>query len=238
LLRAVVFDVDGTLVDSVDLHARCWQEAFARYGRQLPLQKIRNQIGKGGDLIIPTFFPEEEVERWGEELDQYRSELFREEYLQRVRPFPGVRELFERIRADGKHVALASSGKESEVEHYLELLGVGELIDGMTTGDQAARSKPFPDIFAAALAQLGVSPAEAVVVGDSPFDAEAAGRLGSRVVCVLCGGFDPEDLRHAGCSSFFRDPEDLLLRYDQSPLSQDGLRADLRWSPGSPPGLG
>ncbi len=223
VLRTIVFDVDGTLVDSVDLHARCWQEAFARYGRQVEFQKVRSQIGKGGDLLIPYFISEEENERWGEELDHFRSELFQERYLHEVRPFPKVRELFERVRIDGKKVALASSGKEVEVDHYMELLKVSDVVDVRTTSDDADRSKPYPDIFAAALEKVGVEDgSEALVVGDSPFDAEAAGRLTVPCVGVLCGGFDPEDLRRAGCVALYRDPADLLERYATSPLARDG----------------
>lgn len=220
MLRGVVFDVDGTLVDSVDLHAHCWQEAFARYGRQLSFERIRSQIGKGGDQLIPYFMPEDEVERWGEELDHFRSHLFREEYLQRVRPFPHVRALFQRIRREGLRIALASSGKADEIDHYVQkLLGVGDLIELRTTSDDAERSKPYPDIFAAALKQLGIErAAEAWAVGDSPFDAEAAGRLTMPTIGVLAGGFSESDLRNAGCQVVFKDPADLLARFDESPL--------------------
>ncbi len=236
MLRTILFDVDGTLVDSVDLHARCWQEAFARYGKQVSFEKVRNQIGKGGDLLIPHFLNEEENERWGEELDHFRSELFQERYLQKVRPFPKVKELFLRIRQDGKSVALASSGKETEVDHYLSLLGVKDLIDARTTSDDAERSKPFPDIFAAAMKRVGVEdPNEALVIGDSPFDAEAAGRINVRCVGVRCGGFADEDLRRAGCVALFEDPAELLARYEESPLSRDGTPQGL--TEGAPPSL-
>lgn len=220
MLRGVVFDVDGTLVDSVDLHARCWQEAFARYGRQVPLEKIRRQIGKGGDQIIPYFLPEEELERWGEELDRFRSELFRERYLPKVRPFPEVRELFEQIRRSHLRIALASSAKDEEIDHYVRLLGIGGLIEGRTTSDDADRSKPHPDIFRAALDLLSLdSPQEAIVVGDSPFDAEAAVRLTLPCIGLLCGGFSEADLRNAGCRWVYRDPADLLGHFDESPLA-------------------
>lgn len=221
MLRGVIFDVDGTLVDSVDLHARCWQEAFARYGRQISFSRLRAQIGKGGDQLIPHFFSEEEVERYGEELDSFRSELFEERYLSKVQPFPGVKALFERIRADGLRIVLASSARESEIDHYIELLGVRGLIESRTTSDDAERSKPYPDIFQAAMRSLGIESAEeAVVVGDSPFDVEAAGRLSLPTICVRCGGFDEADLRRAGCARFFESPQDLLERYDETPFAR------------------
>ncbi|MFN7131449.1 MAG: HAD family hydrolase [Myxococcales bacterium] len=223
MLRAAIFDVDGTLVDSVDLHARCWQEAFARYGKQLKFEEIRAQIGKGGDQLIPYFLDEEENERYGEELDSFRSELFEDKYLPRVRPFPGVRALFERVRRGGKRIALASSGKEHEIDHYVdELLGVRDLVDACTTSDDAEKSKPHPDIFAAAMRKVGVESAkEAVVLGDSPFDAEAAGRLTLPTIGLLCGGFSEAELRGAGCRWLFGSPADLLARFAESPLVSD-----------------
>src|SRR3982750_3035147 len=109
--RAVIFDVDGTLVDSVDLHARAGQDAFRLFGKEVPFDDIRYQIGKGGDQLMPVFFPKEELQRFGEEMQEARGRIFRERYMSQVRPFPGVRELFERIKRDGRKVALASSAE-------------------------------------------------------------------------------------------------------------------------------
>src|ERR671932_1379597 len=114
MLKAVIFDIDGTLVDSVDLHAKAWQEAFRHFGREVPYEQVRHQIGKGGDQLMPVFFSKEELERFGEELEKFRGDLYKREYLPRVRAFPKVRELFERVKADGKRIALASSAKEEE----------------------------------------------------------------------------------------------------------------------------
>src|SRR5438874_10528627 len=118
---AVLFDIDGTLVDSVDLHARAWQEAFAYFGRKVPIEDIRSQIGKGGDQLIPVFFSQDEVARFGEEVDQFRSGLYQSEYLKRVRPFPQVRELFEELLRRGIRIGLASSAKGEELETYRKL---------------------------------------------------------------------------------------------------------------------
>lgn len=118
MLRAVIFDIDGTLVDSVDLHARAWQEAFRHFGREIPFEQIRSQIGKGGDQLLPVFLSEAEIRKFGKELEEYRSNLFKREYLPLVRPFPKVRELFEKLRSDGKQIALASSAKGDELEAY------------------------------------------------------------------------------------------------------------------------
>ena len=130
-----------------------------------------------------------------------------------------MRELFERIRADGHRIVLASSSKAEEVEHYKSLANVADLIDGATSAHDAERSKPYPDIFQAALKRLRpIRPEEAVVVGDSPYDAEAARDADLRMVGVLCGGFDADALRAAGCIAVYRDAHDLLNRYETSPL--------------------
>ena len=226
MIKAVIFDIDGTLVDSVDLHARAWQEAFAHFGKQFPFERVRYQIGKGGDQLLPVFLSEEEIEEFGDELTEYRGELFKREYLPRVVAFPAVRELFERVRRDGKAIALASSAKKDELKEYKRIANVEDLVREETSADDAEKSKPHPDIFEAALAQLdGVEPSEAVVVGDTPYDAEAAGKAGLRTVGVLCGGFPEEDLRAAGCVRVYRDPADLLANYDSSPLASETANA-------------
>jgi HAD superfamily hydrolase (TIGR01549 family) len=219
MIKAVIFDIDGTLVDSVDLHAHAWQEAFRHFGREVPYEDVRSQIGKGGDQLLPVFFSKAELEEFGEELEKYRGDLYKREYLPRVRAFPEVRALFERIRADGKKIALASSAKEEEVKVYKEITHITDLVEEETSADDADKSKPHPDIFEAALAALGdVQTVEVIVVGDTPYDAEAAGKANLRTIGVLCGGFPAADLRAAGCITIYQDPADLLARYDESPI--------------------
>lgn len=220
MIEAVIFDIDGTLIDSVDLHARAWQEAFARFGKEIPYERVRYQIGKGGDQLMPVFLSEEELERFGEEIEKYRGDLFKREYLPRVKAFPEVRELFERVRRDGKRIALASSAKGDELEAYKKIADIEGLVEEETSKDDVDKSKPHPDIFEAALARLGDPPPERViVVGDTPYDAEAAGKARLRTIGFLCGGFPEEDLRAAGCVRIYRDAADLLTRYDESPLA-------------------
>lgn len=220
-IQAAIFDVDGTLVDSVDLHAKNWQRVLAEFGKEVPFDDVRSQIGKGADTLLPKYFSEEELKEKKKEISKRHDALFKEDYLEQVKPFPKVRELFERLRADGIKIALASSGKEEEIEHYQELLNVAELVDEVTTSDDAEKSKPHPDIFQAALDKLGqsVAPANALAIGDTPYDAEAAGKLGLRTVGVLCGGFSEESLREGGAATIFRDPADLLARYEQTPFA-------------------
>jgi HAD superfamily hydrolase (TIGR01509 family) len=220
MTRAVIFDIDGTLIDTVDLHAAAWVEALRHFGTEVAFQDMRAQIGKGGDQILHGLLPPDVIESRGEEIQDFRAKLFKRDYLPRARPFPCVRPLFERIRASGQKAVLASSGKADEVEAYQKIAGIEDLVDGATSSDDADSSKPFPDIFQAALAKLSpLRPDEAVVVGDTPYDAEAARKARIPAVGVLSGGFPEESLRAAGCVAVFEGPADLLTRYDSSPLA-------------------
>src|SRR5205085_8105166 len=128
VIRAVIFDVDGTLIDSVDAHARAWVDAFRHFGKDVAFDAVRGQIGKGGDQLLPVFLSEEEIDRFGEEIESWRGDHLKKKYLPEFRAFPRVRELFERIRADGKRVGLASSAKEDEVARYAESAGIADLL--------------------------------------------------------------------------------------------------------------
>jgi HAD superfamily hydrolase (TIGR01509 family) len=226
LLKAVIFDIDGTLVDSVDLHALAWQKAFAHFGREIPFQDVRRQIGKGGDQLMPVFLKQDEVDQFGDRLEEYRGELFRRAYLPKVRAFPGVRALFERLKADGKRIALASSAKKDELAAYERIAGIEDLVDAETSADDVEKSKPHPDIFAVALDRLGkMVPTMAIIIGDSPYDAEAARKIGLRAIGLLSGGFPEAELRAAGCLAIYADASDLLARYDESPLAQPTISA-------------
>jgi HAD superfamily hydrolase (TIGR01509 family) len=217
VIKAVIFDVDGTLVDSNDLHVEAWQAAFRGCGKEVAYEDLHEQMGKGGDQLMPVFCSREELDKFGEELEQSRTELFARDYLPRVRPFPKVRELFERIRADGLAIALASSAREEELESHKRNLRIEDLLEAATSADDAERSKPHPDIFQAALGGVkGVAPAEAVVVGDTPYDASAAAKAGMRTIGLLSGGFTAEALRVAGVAEIYEDVADLLARYEES----------------------
>ena len=222
MIKAVIFDVDGTLVDSNDLHVMAWQEAFRGCGKEVAYEELHEQMGKGGDQLMPVFCSREELEKFGEELERSRTELFTRDYLPHVKPFPKVRELFERVEADGLFIALASSAKEEELERHKKTLEIEDLLEAATSADDAERSKPHPDIFQAALAGLeGVKPEEAVVVGDTPYDAVAAGKAGMRAVGLLSGGFTEKELRAAGAVEIYEDVADLLERYDESLLAAE-----------------
>jgi HAD superfamily hydrolase (TIGR01549 family) len=225
VLHAVIFDVDGTLVDSNDLHARAWQEAFAHFGVDLPFERVRSQIGKGGDQLLPSLLSPDQVAQFGKELEHYRSELFKKKYLHQVCGFPGVRELFQRILAEHHKIALASSAKKDELEVLKRAAHIEDLIDEETSSDDADKSKPHPDIFQAALDRLKVNADEAVAVGDTPYDAIAATRLHLRMIGLLCGGFPEVDLRKAGAVEIYQSPADLLKNYQKSVLSEVPIAA-------------
>lgn len=223
VIEALIFDIDGTLVDSVDLHAEAWQKAFKYFGKEIPYEQVRHQIGKGGDQLLPVFFSSEELERFGSEMEEYRSKLYKRDFLPRVRAFPGVRLLFERIKEDGKRIALASSAKAEELSVYKKIAGIEDLVEEEASADDAEKSKPHPDIFEAAFEELGLKePARAAVIGDTPYDAEAAGRAGLRNrIGFLCGGFPEQELRAAGMMEIYLDPADLLRRYEDSIIGRD-----------------
>ncbi len=220
--RAVLFDVDGTLVDTNDLHAAAWREAFLNFGLDKPLDEIRWQIGKGGDNLIPSLFPDlSEARR--EEIEEFRSELFKRDYLPRATPFPGVRDLFERLAADGIRIVLASSSHAEEVDFHLSLIACADLVEATTSRDDVENSKPCPDIFAAALGRVAPLGADQVaVVGDTPWDAKAAGKLGLRTIGFRSGGFPDEALAEAGACELYDGPSDLLARFDGSVFARNG----------------
>ncbi|HEX8888104.1 MAG TPA: HAD family hydrolase [Pyrinomonadaceae bacterium] len=221
MIKAVIFDIDGTLVDSVDMHAQAWKEAFERFGKQVSFDDVRHQIGKGGDQLMPVFFTKKELAEFGEELEKYRGDLFKRDFLPRVRAFPHVRDLFLKIEADGKRIALASSAKEEELKEYKRIARIEDLVEEETSADDADKSKPHPDIFEAALERLrDVKASEAIVVGDTPYDALAAGKIELRTIGVLSGGFPETELRAAGCIEIYQDPADILARYEETLIAR------------------
>src|SRR5437879_3571960 len=225
MLKAVIFDIDGTLMDTVELHAQAWQDAFKHFGRHVPLDKIRLQIGKGSDQLLPMFFSLEELERFGPELEQYRSDLYKREYMHKAKPFPRVRELLLRIHNDGRRISLASSAHKDEVQYYKRVMNVEDLVEESVTADDAERSKPFPDIFSAALHELRVHGDEAIAVGDTPYDVEAAATVHLRTIGILGGPWTEPQLREMGCIEVFRNPADLLEHYEHSALAESRAAA-------------
>jgi HAD superfamily hydrolase (TIGR01509 family) len=209
--KCFIFDIDGTLIDSNEEHALAWQKAFASKGKNISLKQIWPQIGKGSDQFLPNFLSKDELKEIGKDVSKAHGEIFRREYLPRIRPFPKVRELFKKIRnADGR-IALASSSDKEEVTAYETIAQIGDLVEKSAMADDAEKTKPAPDIFQAAMSRLGNPPGNAVIIiGDTPHDATAAARAGLPAIGVLCGGFSEADLKSHGCFAVFEDPADIL----------------------------
>ncbi|HET7435908.1 MAG TPA: HAD family hydrolase [Thermoanaerobaculia bacterium] len=195
--EAILFDIDGTLVDSNDKHTDCWVEAFAHFDKKLEWDTIRMQIGKGGDLLVPDMLNAREMRRFGEKLKKYRGELWKRSYMESVQPFDGVIDALHAVHDRGIKLAFASSSNPDEVEYYVELLGVGKLLEGSTSKEDAQLSKPSPEIFEAALEQAGSDPARTLVAGDTPYDILASHRASLACAAVLCGGFPRDTLTKA-----------------------------------------
>ena len=214
--QAAIFDIDGTLVDSVDLHASAWQEALVKFGHHVTFEQVRSQIGKGGDQLIPVFLSEAEQKDHGEEMEGWRGRLFKSNYLPLVRPFSAVPELLRRVHEAGLKVAAASSAKKSELDVYLDIACIKDLVDVATSSGDARQSKPAPDIFQVALTKLGIDGPEAVAIGDTPYDAEAARKAGIPIIGMLCGGLYRRRLaqrRLRGCVSGAGSIAGLLQRF-------------------------
>jgi beta-phosphoglucomutase-like phosphatase (HAD superfamily) len=193
LPKAAIFDLDGTLLDSVDLHALAWQEAMLKFGHDVSFEQARSQIGKGGDKLIPVFLSADEQRDHGKELEEWRGNHFKSEYLPLVRPFSAVPDLLRRVRDAGLRIAVASSAKKDEVGKYLEIAGITELVELTTSSDDVEESKPAPDIFEVVLEKLGIQGAEAVAIGDTPLRRDRCGegedRNHRRAVRRIHGGF-------------------------------------------------
>lgn len=212
-LQGILFDIDGTLIDSNDIHCRAWLEAFEHFDRPQPWELMRGQIGKGGDLLVPDLLNARDMRKFGEELKKHRGELFKKKYMKTIEPFPRVKEMFEELRGRGVKLALASSSNPDEVDYYTGLLGVGDLVAGTTSKEDAEMSKPSPEIFRAALERTGTDPARTFAVGDTPYDVLAAHRIPVPVVAVLCGGFPRETLAKA--EFLFADVAEMVRKIDE-----------------------
>lgn len=213
-ITAVLFDVDGTLVDSNEAHARAWMETFHARGVPAEYADVRRLVGMGGDRLVPLVAGVAPDSAFGERLMEERWQRFRFEMLPRLRPFPRARDLVVRARAEGLRVAVATAAKEDEIVALLDVCNVRPLMHAIVDSDDVARSKPEGDVVAVALARLGVRHDEAVLIGDTPWDVLAGKRAGVRTVALRSGGWDDEAL--AGAVAIYDDAADLLARWERS----------------------
>jgi HAD superfamily hydrolase (TIGR01549 family) len=216
---AAILDVDGTLVDTNYHHAVAWYRAFTRHDVVLPIWRIHRHIGMGGDQLVEALASQEVEREKGDQIRDAESELYGE-LIDEVRPLDGATDLIRDLKEGGHAVVLASSAKEKEVDHYLDLLEARDLADDWTTSDDVEATKPHPDLVQAAIDKAGGG--EAVMVGDSTFDCEAAGRAGIDTVAVLTGGFSEQELKDAGAVVVFESIEDLRASLGETPLVRAG----------------
>jgi len=224
MIEALLSDIDGTLVESNWLHAEAWQKAFAAMDIQLDREDVRRQIGKGGDELIPVYVSWWKRRQVEEPLKRYRKFIFEQDFLPRVKALPGARELLVKVKESGIQVALASSADKDELQIYKRIVGMEELVEKETSANDAERSKPNPDIFVAALERLKLPAKKCMALGDTPYDAEAAGLAGLRTIGVTTGGWSRRDLIDSGCVEVYASVEELLEKFDKSALVREGLR--------------
>ena len=218
MLRGVIFDVDGTLVDSNDAHAQSWVDTFAEAGYNVPFDVVRPLIGMGGDKLLPKAIGIAVDSDEGKKLTKRRSEIFRENYLPKLKPLEGSRDLLLRVRADKLKPVVATSAKEEELEGLLKAAQVADLMEEKATASDAKRSKPDPDIVKAAIKESELPPSDLVMIGDTPYDVEAAISAGLRIIGFRSGGWKDPDLR--GAVEIYDGPADLLRHYDSSLLGR------------------
>ena len=224
MVKAVLCDIDGTLVQSNWLHAEAWQRAFAEMNIVLEREEVRRQIGKGGDELIPVFVPWWKRDAVEEPLKTYREFLFRTEFLPQVKPLPRIREFAEELKRREIKLALASSSKKRDLEDYKRIMHLEDLLDEATSADDVDRAKPHPDVFSATLKRLGLKAKDCIALGDTPYDAESAGKAGLRTIGVETGGWTHEELMAAGCVEVYQSVAELLERLDESAIMREGLR--------------
>jgi len=214
--RAILLDVDGTLIDSNDAHARCWCDALAEFDRPVEFERIRRLIGKGGDKLLAETVGLSDTEGLGRSISKRREQLFLRDHVPTLKPFPQSAELIRRMHDEGFKLAIATSAKRKEMNTLLEIIGIQEWIDATTSSDDAEESKPDPDIVDAAIRKLDIPASQAVMLGDTPYDVDASTQAGVATIALLSGGWSVEDLQ--GALAVYRDCSHLLEQFEQSPL--------------------
>ena len=219
-LKAVLLDIDGTLLDSNSFHAESWVRTLQHFGYDATFEAVVKQIGMGGEYLLPNFVPADKLRTQEKEMNAFRKSLFHREYIDRIVPFLDARTLLERMRKRQLRIAIATSSEKNDLETFKTLLKVHDLIEEDATADDAEKPKPEPDIFVAALSRLGVEPSEALALGDTPWDVEAAAKAGVSTVAVQSGGWKEDQLREAGAIAIYVDVADIVRNFEQSPFAK------------------
>jgi HAD superfamily hydrolase (TIGR01549 family) len=216
-IQAVIFDIDGTLLDSNDAHARAFEAAFLENGRPYPYLEIRRLIGMGGDNLIPTLSGLKKESPKGKRISHRKKEVFFSKYFSQLCSFPKVRELMSALKDRGMKISIATSASQDELKQFLKLLEIEEFLDAHTHSDDVESSKPDPDVIRAALKKLNFKPNQVIMIGDTPYDIEAASRAGVKTIALRCGGYwKDQDL--SGAIAIYDNPHDFLKNLDHSPL--------------------
>jgi HAD superfamily hydrolase (TIGR01549 family) len=218
-LRGVLLDVDGTLIDSNDAHAEAWADAFREFDYAISVDRIRPMIGMGGDKLLPEITGLEHESDLATRITSRRAEIFSTRYLHTLRAFPRAHELLARFKTAGLKLVIATSSDVAQLNDMLEQAGLDELVERKTSSSDANHSKPDPDIIEAALKKGKLTAPDALMLGDTPYDVEAAARAGVRCVALRCGGWPDRALRDA--AAIYDDAADLLRRFDESPFARE-----------------
>jgi len=221
-IQGVILDVDGTLIDSNDAHAEAWYKILQKHHIDVSYEKIRSLIGMGGDNFLPAAAGIEKDSSQGKQIAKERGELFKSNYLSTLNPFPKVTELLEQMKAQGLRLVAGSSSEPEELEALLKIAGANSYLEEQTSAGDADRSKPDPDIIHVALEKLQLKPNQVILIGDTPYDIEAASKADVRTIAFRCGGWKDSDLK--GAVAIYDDPADLLANYQTSPLSVQGVQ--------------
>ena len=213
-IKAVFFDIDGTLLDSNDAHARAWLDALHGHGKQVPFDLVRDKIGKGGDKLLMEVAEIDAESTEGKTINAQRSAIFKQLYLPDLGPTPGARALVVRLQSLGLRCIAVTSATKDDLAPLLRLSTVADVLTDAVTSDDAENSKPSPDVVQAALEKVGISPDEAVMLGDTPYDITAASRAGVSTIAFRSGGWSDRDLR--GAAAIYDHPADLLAHFEGS----------------------